>query len=80
MQALYFQIAARPRTLAGIQAREATMDRIRPPVIETRAIEDRHRAIATKPQAISRSIGAPQAERITSGILRELAEQMRHWD
>ena len=56
------------------------MDHTPRPVVETRAIEDRPRAIGTTPQETPDSIGAPQAERFSSGILRELAEQMRHWD
>jgi hypothetical protein len=56
------------------------MDRTRRPVIETRVMEDRPRAIGTGSQETSHIVDAPQAERFTSGILRELAEQMRHWD
>lgn len=56
------------------------MDRTRRPSIETRAIERHRRVPATERQEAPHDIGALRAERLTSGILRELAEQMRHWD
>ena len=56
------------------------MDRTRRPINETKAIEHHHRVIGAEPQETSHGRGAPRAERFTSGILRELAEQMRHWD
>lgn len=56
------------------------MDRTHRPVIETRAIEDRRNATHTGPGEIRQSDRAPQAESCNSGVLRELAEQMRHWD
>lgn len=56
------------------------MDRTRRPVMETRTIEDHRRAIVTETHETSLDLGAPGGERVTSGILRELAEQMRHWD
>lgn len=56
------------------------MDRTRRPVMKTRTIEDHRRTIGTEPHEVSHDLGAPGGERVTSGILRELAEQMRHWD
>ena len=57
------------------------MDRTHLPDIETRALEDRRRLIHPRADETRRSVGAPRADRPTaSGILRELAERMRHWD
>ena len=80
MLALYFQIAAQTRTLGRHSATEDAMDRTLRPIKENKAIEHHHRVIGTEPQETSHSRGAPRVERFTSGILRELAEQMRHWD
>lgn len=80
MQALYFRIAAKTRTLPCIQPREAAMDRTHRPHIERRPSEDRLRRIGARTEETARSISAAQAEASTSGILRQLAEQMRHWD
>jgi hypothetical protein len=56
------------------------MDRRHRPDIETRAIEDGRRLIHPRGDEPVRSVSAPRADGPTSGILRELAERMRHWD
>ncbi len=56
------------------------MERTHRPHIERRTSEDRLRRIGARTEETARSISAAQAEASTSGILRELAEQMRHWD
>jgi hypothetical protein len=56
------------------------MDRTRRSTIETRAIEDHRRVTAAERHETPHGMDAPRPEGLTSGILRELAEQMRHWD
>ncbi len=56
------------------------MDRTLHPVIETRATQRHPDTIDRASREIQRSAGATQVERRDSGILRELAEQLRHWD
>ena len=56
------------------------MDRARRPAIETRAIEGHRGASAIERHETPHDKAAPRVEGLTSGILRELAKQMRHWD
>lgn len=56
------------------------MDRTHRPFMESRTIEDHRRTIGADPHEVRHGIAEPRTERFTSGILRELAEQMRHWD